>query len=110
MPGKTKIRVPEKRTRLSKKAKSRARSMPPVPEWIAEASARTPRALLCGWEKLLVENCGEVSAFTPERIVLETAIGPIRVEGAEMELQELRSDAVYVRGRVQSVTLPEKDA
>lgn len=107
MAGKTKPRVPERRTRLSKGTIRRARSAPPMPEWIAEASARKPRALLCGSDTLLVENCAEVSTFTPERIVLETHIGPICVEGIEMELREMRSQTALVSGHIQRVTLPE---
>lgn len=82
----------------------------PALDWLCDLSGRTARITSIGGRSLLVENHCGILEFNSERIVLATRCGPVQVEGAALFLEEVRSDALLIRGSIRSVQLPCREA
>lgn len=85
--------------------KARRRSTPAL-EWMCDLSGRTARVTSIGNRSLLVENHCGIRRFTQGSIILATRCGCIEVEGADLELNEVRRNALVIRGSIRDVKLP----
>lgn len=82
----------------------------PALEWLRDVSGHTMRVTAIGCNRLLVENHRGVRCFTQERIFLATRCGEMCVAGERLSLNELRRDALVIRGSIHAVYLPASEA
>lgn len=78
----------------------------PALEWICDLSGRSARVTSIGNRALLVENHCGIRKFSQEHITLATHCGCIEVQGQSLELNEVRSGALVIRGRIRDVQFP----
>lgn len=81
-----------------------------APQWLVQAARGTPRAMLCGKETLVVENCGRVVEICPARVQLATSMGVWTVTGANLAICCESADTAVISGRIESIALGEGDA
>lgn len=74
------------------------------PELIADA----PLIKISGTAQVQVERHGGIAGFTPERIVVRTRRGCVRIEGADLCVAAMNRQRVVVRGHVACVVLEEE--
>ena len=86
------------------------RSAVHAPQWLVRETANLPRAMLCGRGYLVIENCGCVTEFTPERICLTTKAGPVRIEGASLTISRESEHTAVVCGRIDRFAFADGDA
>jgi len=79
----------------------------PALEWLGDVTGRSVRITAVGCRRILIENHTGVQSFTEELVCLSTAGGPLRVHGHELELCEVRRNALIVHGRICRVDMPE---
>lgn len=77
-------------------------------EWLGDVSGRTARATAIGSRRILIENHTGIRDFTDETVTLSTAAGPLCVHGSDLELCEVRENALIVHGRIRRVDLPDE--
>ena len=82
------------------------RHVPPALEWLDDVSGKCARVTAMGSTALLVENHCGVESFSCEEILLKTRCGPLAVAGGSLSLNEVRRDAVMIRGRIACVRFP----
>ena len=76
-----------------------------APQWLSQAAANAPRAMLCGDEYLVVENCGQLAEFTPDCVRLATAQGCMQIEGSDLTISRESEHTAIVRGKIDRVSL-----
>ena len=81
-----------------------------APQWLAREAGELPRTMLCGREYMVVENCGCVTEFSPERICMATAIGPVRIEGGSLTISRESGHTAVILGRIDRILLGEANA
>ena len=91
---------------VSGRRHGRAKRHAPALEWLKDAADGAPRATLVGRDWALVESHTGILEFTPECVRLEARGGEIAVRGAELQLEEVRADALIVRGRIDALLRP----
>ena len=79
----------------------------PALEWLGDVSGRSVRMTAVGCRRILIENHTGVQDFSDGLVCLSTAGGPLRIHGCELELCEVRKNALIVRGHIRQVDLPE---
>lgn len=84
----------------------RAKTDFPALEWLGDATGANARITLVGAQKAMIENHTGIVEFTAVRIRLSTRGGLLILEGENLILTQIRPDALTVRGRIVSVTLP----
>ena len=82
----------------------------PALEWLADLSGRCARITAVGSGMLMVENHCGICSFTGECIVLSTCEGCIEICGRNLNLCQVRSDALVIRGNIAAVNLPCREA
>lgn len=82
------------------------RTSAPALEWICDLSGQAARVTTIGNRALLVENHCGIRAYSREKIILATRCGCIEVRGALLELNDVRRNALVIRGSIQDVRLP----
>lgn len=76
-----------------------------APQWLSQAAANTPRAMLCGREYLVVENCGQLKEFSPACVRLTTSQGCMQIEGSNLTISRESVHTAIVRGKIDRVSL-----
>lgn len=76
-------------------------------EWLGDVSGRAVRATAVGSRRILIENHTGIRDFTDETVHLSTAAGPLCVHGSNLELCEVRENALIVHGCIRRVDLPD---
>lgn len=62
-----------------------------------------PRIVLRGCEQLTVENYEGVRVYTPEKLIVKTAVGEIEITGKDFILRSLRREEVVLEGRISAL-------
>jgi len=88
--------------------KSRRRA--PALDWLCDLSGRTARITSLGNRSLLVENHRGVLDYASDHILLATACGEVEVVGSDLNLSDVRRDALIIRGCIRDVKLPRGEA
>lgn len=78
----------------------------PALEWICDLSGKTARITSIGSRMLLVENHCGICRFSQDQIILGSHCGCIEVLGSGLSLEEVRRDALVIRGSIRDVKLP----
>ena len=83
---------------------------PPIPalEWAKDISGKYARITAVGNRRLLVENHTGILDFSSACISLNTASGPILINGCGLYLANVRRGALMVVGEIRQVQLPCK--
>ena len=76
-----------------------------APQWLSQAAANAPRAMLCGSEYLVVENCGQLAEFTSDCVRLTTTQGCMRIEGSGLTISRESAHTAVIRGKISRVCL-----
>ena len=83
-----------------------SRPLPPVPEWLEDASGQCARATAIGSRSLLVENHTGILGFSDRDIRLATRSGPLCVRGVCLALRDVRPGTLTIFGEIHSIDLP----
>ena len=77
----------------------------PALEWLGDLSGRYARITSMGINALLVENHLGICAFSDTCITLSTHRGNIEICGKNLRLNQVRCDALVVRGTIAEIHL-----
>lgn len=75
-------------------------------DWLglpADVVLDLPHIVWTGNLEVVVANHRGLSLYSPERIVLGSSVGPVRVEGEALAVRRLSADSVEIVGRVRAV-------
>lgn len=78
----------------------------PAIEWLSDLSGKTARLTSIGGRSLLVENHRGILEFSDECIRLSSGCGAIEVRGRNLSINEMRRDALIIRGEIRHMELP----
>lgn len=84
----------------------KARKSAPALDWLCDMSGHAARVTSIGNRRLLVENHRGILEFGNQCITLATGCGNLQVEGEDLNLCELRRDALVISGDVRQVRFP----
>jgi sporulation protein YqfC len=84
----------------------RRRLSPAAMEWRGALRPGAARVVALGCDRLLVENHAGLAEFTSRLVRLDSADGPITIEGEELQLSDMRPQQLTVSGRIARVSLP----
>lgn len=93
-----------------KKRKPRRKPAAPALEWLCDLSGKTARITSIGSHALMVENHCGIREYTGDKITLSTRCGPAEILGSNLLLNEVRRDALVIRGSIHAVKLPCREA
>lgn len=68
-----------------------------------EITLNLPKISMIGNIQMLVENHKGIIEYTPQSIRLNSTIGVIRVQGANMNLKNIAVDDIMVTGEIKTV-------
>ena len=68
-----------------------------------ELSTNIPKVTILGFEQVLIENHKGILEYQDYFIRLNTYIGIININGFNLKLEEMTSDDVIVKGKIDSV-------
>ena len=78
----------------------------PAMEWFSDLSGKTARLTSIGGRSLLVENHRGILEFSDTCIRLASGCGTIEVRGKNLSINEMRRDALIIRGEIRQMELP----
>ena len=79
---------------------------PAAMEWRGALRPGAARVVALGCDRLLVENHAGLAEFTSRRVRLDSAAGPITIEGEGLTLSDMRRQQLMVSGKIARVCLP----
>lgn len=79
---------------------------PPALEWLRDVSGGSARVTSLGNCALLVENHRGVRSFSDAEILLDSGSGVLAVQGSGLRLEDVRRDALVIRGTIRGVIFP----
>ena len=68
-----------------------------------EISSMEPKLTIMGFNELLIENYKTILEYQEFYIRISTHIGIININGFNLTLNELRSDDILVKGKMESI-------
>lgn len=68
-----------------------------------ETLPRQPILELCGDSRVLIENHGGVTVYTPDRIQVRVRFGQLAVTGANLRLCRMQNQQLFIRGQIDEV-------
>lgn len=66
-----------------------------------------PKIELYGKRELVMTGCTHIAEFAPDKVILSSPDMSVSIEGDRLELLLLAKKTVAVRGRIDSVSLPD---
>lgn len=86
--------------RKNNKFRNRINRVLEVPE---EVSLKAPKLTILKFEEMLIENYKVILEYQDFYIRIKTDIGIININGFELSLEEMTSDDIVVKGKIESV-------
>ena len=77
-------------------------------EWLDGALPGRVQMHTAGSQSVYIENYRRIAEFTSERICLSGAGGVYIIEGRGLCIEEMRSSALIIRGRILRIIFPEE--
>lgn len=71
----------------------------------ADIAHNVPKATLIGPSQLQIENHRGIIEYTPQRVRIQTRIGPIVVQGSHLRIGSIFHQEMLLEGRIASVQL-----
>lgn len=68
-----------------------------------EISSMEPKLTIIGFNELLIENYKTILEYQEFYIRISTHIGIININGFNLNLNELRTDDILVKGKIESI-------
>lgn len=72
-----------------------------------ETVMNIPVITLCGNCELDIENCKSILEYTAEKIVVNTEIGIVEIEGISLELKSVTSEVICIKGNITNLSFKE---
>lgn len=72
-------------------------------EFPEEVSLKAPKLTILKFEEMLIENYKVILEYQDFYIRIKTDIGVININGFELSLEEMTSDDIVVKGKIESV-------
>lgn len=88
----------------NRQIKSRIENFLELPQ---EITSEVPKTTLIGFNQILIENYKGIIEYDENYIRLSTAIGNIIIQGMELNLNQITTDDVEVKGKIVSIELLE---
>lgn len=93
--------------RKKKKVKNQNRfeKMLEIPK---EISSQEPKITMMGFKELLIENYKGILEYQDFYIRINTYIGIININGFELDLNEMTTDDLLIKGKIESIDFEKK--
>lgn len=88
----------------NRQIKSRIESFLELPQ---EIISEVPKITLIGFNQILIENYKGIIEYDENYIRLSTAIGNIIIQGMDLNLNQITTDDIEVKGKIVSLELLE---
>jgi sporulation protein YqfC len=75
----------------------------------SEVITDTPKIIVLGRKKLVVENYKGIVSYDPDKVRLNTGIGVVTILGVGLCISEITTEDVLVEGIINSVKFAETD-
>lgn len=79
-----------------------------------EISSQEPKITVMGFKELLIENYKGILEYQDFYIRINTYIGIININGFDLDLNEMTSDDLLIKGKIESIdfekTIDEREA
>jgi len=73
-----------------------------------EISSMEPKLTLMGFKELLIENYKGILEYQDFYVRINTYIGIININGFDLDLNEMTSDDLLVKGKIESIDFEKK--
>lgn len=74
-----------------------------------EISSNKPKLTIIGFEELLIENYKGILEYEEFFIRINTYVGIININGFELELDEMTTDDLIIRGKIDSIDFEKSE-
>ena len=91
---------------MKKKKQSKFNRMLDMP---MEISSNKPKLTIIGFEELLIENYKVILEYEEFFIRINTYVGIININGFELELDEMTTDDLIIRGKIDSIDFEKSE-
>ncbi len=91
---------------MKKKKQSKFNRMLDMP---MEISSNKPKLTIIGFEELLIENYKGILEYEEFFIRINTYVGIININGFELELDEMTTDDLIIRGKIDSIDFEKSE-
>ena len=91
---------------MKKKKQSKFNRMLDTP---MEISSNKPKLTIVGFEELLIENYKGILEYEEFFIRINTYVGIININGFELELDEMTTDDLIIRGKIDSIDFEKSE-
>lgn len=91
---------------MKKKKQSKFNRMLDMP---MEISSNKPKLTIVGFEELLIENYKGILEYEEFFIRINTYVGIININGFELELDEMTTDDLIIRGKIDSIDFEKSE-
>lgn len=68
-----------------------------------EISSNEPKMTLIGFNELLIENYKSILEYQDFYVRINTNIGIININGYELDLNEMTTDDILIKGKIESI-------
>lgn len=73
-----------------------------------EISSEEPKITVMGFKELLIENYKAILEYQDFYIRINTHIGIININGFDLDLNEMTSDDLLIKGKIESIDFEKK--
>lgn len=73
-----------------------------------EISSEEPKITVMGFKELLIENYKGILEYQDFYIRINTHIGIININGFDLDLNEMTSDDLLIKGKIESIDFEKK--
>lgn len=82
-------------------------------EMPAEISSNEPKVTIAGFKEMLIENYKAILEYQEFFVRISTHIGIININGFDLKLEEMTSDDLMIKGKIEGIdfenTIDEED-
>lgn len=87
----------------NRKKESRMNRFEKILEMPAEITSKEPKITIVGFEEMLIENYKGILEYQEFYIRISTYTGIININGFKLDLNQMTSDDILVKGKIESV-------
>lgn len=88
---------------MLKKEKRKRRSLDDLLEIPKEVYTQEPKLTIIGFNEMLIENYKGILEYEEFYIKINTHMGIININGFHLSLEQMTSDDIMVRGKIESI-------
>lgn len=87
----------------NKKKQNRMTRFEKILEMPTEISSKEPKITIVGFQEMLIENYKGILEYQEFYIRISTYTGIININGFNLDLNQMTSDDILIRGKIESV-------